>query len=161
MWRSRRARYCQTGLTEPRSSEPPGGRGVTIVAEDTAFDTTNLDAAVGETLAITFDNRDDGIPHNLSVEGASDGDAKTDIEQGPTTQTVEVSFDDAGVSRTSATSTPSRCVARARCRRDRTMHPHTELTPRCRRAQGARGHSPELWRYSPGHAGKRRTRQGC
>ncbi len=87
---------AQTGITEPRSSEPPGRGGVTIVAVDTAFDTTNLDAAVGETLAITFDNRDDGIPHNLRVEGASGGDAKTDIEQGPTTQTLEVSFDDAG-----------------------------------------------------------------
>jgi len=57
---------------------------VTIVAEDTAFDTTTLDATVGETLTITYDNRDDGIAHNLHVEGASGGDSKTDIEEGPT-----------------------------------------------------------------------------
>jgi hypothetical protein len=37
----------------------------------------------------------------------------------------------------------------SRCRRDRTTYPHTELTPRCRRAQDASGHSPELWRHSP------------
>jgi plastocyanin len=86
---------AQTGTTAARTSET-AGRGVTIVAEDTAFDTATLDATVGETLTITYDNRDDGIPHNLRVEGASGGDAKTDIEQGPTTQTLEVSFDDAG-----------------------------------------------------------------
>ena len=87
---------AQTGTTAPRSSEPPGGGGVTTVAKDTAFETTTLDATVGETLTITYDNRDDGIAHNLHVEGASGGDAKTDIEEGPTTQTLAVSFDDAG-----------------------------------------------------------------
>lgn len=87
---------AQTGTTAPRSSEPPGGGGVTIVAEDTAFDTTTLDATVGETLTITYDNRDDRIAHNLHVEGASGDDAKTEIEEGPTTQTLAVSFDDAG-----------------------------------------------------------------
>ncbi len=87
---------AETGTTAPRSSEPPGGGGVTIVAEDTAFDITTLDATVGETLTITYDNRDDGIAHNPHVEGASGGDAKTDIEAGPTTQTLAVSFDDAG-----------------------------------------------------------------
>ena len=44
---------AQTGTTAPRSSEPPGGGGVTIVAKDTAFETTTLDATVGETLTIT------------------------------------------------------------------------------------------------------------
>jgi plastocyanin len=87
---------AQTGTTAARSSEPPGGGGVTIVAKDTAFDTITLDATVGETLTITYDNRDDGIAHNLHVEGVSAGDANTDIEEGPTTQTLEVSFDDAG-----------------------------------------------------------------
>ena len=84
------------GATTTGGDEPSAARDVTIVAKDTAFDTTTLDATVGETLTITYDNRDDGIAHNLHVEGVSGGDAKTDIEQGPTTQSLAVSFDDAG-----------------------------------------------------------------
>ncbi|MGI8806631.1 MAG: cupredoxin domain-containing protein [Acidimicrobiales bacterium] len=119
---------AQTGTTASRSSEPPGGSGVTIVAEDTAFDTTTLDATVGETLTITYDNRDDGIAHNLNVEGASGEDAKTDIEEGPTTQTLAVSFDDAGEFAYFCDVHPQRCAARSRCRRDRPTHPHAELS---------------------------------
>jgi hypothetical protein len=137
---------------------------VTIVAEDTAFDTTNLDAAVGETLAITFDNRDDGIPHNLSVEGASGGDAKTDIEQGPTTQTVEVSFDDAGVftyfcdvhppadarhGHGGVTAPPTRTLSSHPAAGERKTRAVT--APNC----GATPHG------HAGRAGRRRTRQGC
>lgn len=88
------ADVAQTGTT-PAASDPSGGA-VAIVADDIAFDTTTLDATVGETLSISYDNRDDGIAHNLHVEGAAGGDAKTDIEEGPTTQTLEVSFEEAG-----------------------------------------------------------------
>lgn len=62
-----------------------------LVAEDTAFDQTELAADAGA-LVISFDNRDDGIMHNLHVTG--DGvDEKTDIETGPTTQTLELELD--------------------------------------------------------------------
>ncbi|MGQ0618272.1 MAG: cupredoxin domain-containing protein [Acidimicrobiia bacterium] len=83
---------AETGTT----SAPSETAGLTIVGEDIAFDVTDLDATVGETFAITFENRDDGIMHNLHVEGTSSGDAVTDIEEGPTTQTLEVSFDEVG-----------------------------------------------------------------
>lgn len=79
--------------TAPRSAR---GSAVTIVAKDTAFDKTTIDAKSGEPLTITYDNRDEAITHNLHVKGATGGDAMTDIEAGPITQTLEVTFGDAG-----------------------------------------------------------------
>lgn len=87
---------AQTGTTAPSSRPRADGAGVMIVAEDIAFDATELDASVGATVTIDFDNRDEGIAHNLHVESTSAGEAKTDIEEGPVTQTLEVTFDDAG-----------------------------------------------------------------
>ena len=77
-------------------NSPTSAREVTIAAADIAFDTTELDAAVGETLAISYDNRDDRVPHNLHVEGGADGPVSTAIEEGPTTQSLEVTFTKAG-----------------------------------------------------------------
>lgn len=94
--------FAETGTTAADTSTTGAEAGraaagdVTIVAENTAFDTTALDATVGETITITFENRDDGIQHNLRVEGTSGGDAKTDIEEGPVTQTLDVTFDEEG-----------------------------------------------------------------
>ena len=69
---------------------------VTIVGEDISFDTTELTAAVDQTLEITFDNRDDGVQHNFHVRGTVSGDAMTEITQGPVTQSLEVTFDQPG-----------------------------------------------------------------
>jgi plastocyanin len=80
----------------PIGGTEAAGAEATIVGEDTAFDVTSLDAQVGEPLTITFDNRDEGIQHNLHVEGTADGDAMTEITEGPVTQTLEVTFDEAG-----------------------------------------------------------------
>ncbi len=83
--------------TPTESAEPaPSEAEVTIVGDDLAFDTTELETAIGQTLSMTFDNREAGIAHNLHVEGTAAGDATTDIEEGPTTQTLAVSFDEAG-----------------------------------------------------------------
>lgn len=86
--------------TEPASddgvSAGDGSEAVTIVAEDIMFDTTELSAAVGETLHISFDNRDDGVDHSLHVRDTADGDQMTDIAEGPVTQTMTVTFDQAG-----------------------------------------------------------------
>ena len=44
----------------PSQSQPsPAGSEVTVVGQNTSFDTTSLDATVGEELTITSDNRDD------------------------------------------------------------------------------------------------------
>ena len=68
----------------------------TIIGEDTAFDVTELQASAGETLRITFDNRDDGVSHNLHVTGEG-VDEQTEIVAGPVTQTLEVTFEEPGV----------------------------------------------------------------
>ncbi|MGH9185474.1 MAG: cupredoxin domain-containing protein [Acidimicrobiales bacterium] len=86
----------RSGTTASPAEEAPAGEGVTVVGDDIAFDTTTIDAAAGEALTITFDNRDDGIAHNLHVEDTATGDAMTEIEEGPITQSLEVTFDDAG-----------------------------------------------------------------
>ncbi len=86
---------AQTGTTAP-ASEPASGDQVTIIADDIAFDTTTLDATVSQPLSISFDNRDEGIAHNLHVQGTTEGDTKTDIAEGPTTQTLAVTFAEAG-----------------------------------------------------------------
>jgi plastocyanin len=85
--------------TDPVSTESPStgaSEAVTIVGEDVSFDTTELTAGVGQGLEITFDNRDDGVQHNLHVRDTASGDAMTEITEGPVTQTLAVSFDQPG-----------------------------------------------------------------
>jgi plastocyanin len=67
----------------------------TIVGDDTTFDVTELQASAGETLRITFDNRDDGVSHNLHVSG-NGVDEQTEITAGPVIQTLEVTFGSSG-----------------------------------------------------------------
>ena len=75
----------------------PVGRGaaLTVVGKDLAFDRTELTAAAGETLTFTFDNQDDGVPHNFHVRD-NGVDEKTEITEGPASQTLRVTFDEAG-----------------------------------------------------------------
>jgi plastocyanin len=80
--------------TRPRSTS--ASESVTVVGENIRFDTTELTATAGQELEITFDNRDDGVPHNLHVRDTASGDAMTEITEGPVTQTLEVSFDQPG-----------------------------------------------------------------
>lgn len=51
--------------------ESPGGEGPAVVialfAKDIAFDQTSLTVSAGEPFAIDFDNRDDGIQHNVQI----------------------------------------------------------------------------------------------
>lgn len=69
-----------------------GAAELELVGKGTAFDTAELTASPGA-VTITFDNQDDGISHNLHVTG--DGvDERTDIESGPTTQTLELDLDE-------------------------------------------------------------------
>ena len=77
-------------------STSDGSEPVTIVAQDIAFDTTELSARVGESLHITFDNRDNGVEHSLHVRDTATGDQMTDIAEGLVTQTLSVTFDQAG-----------------------------------------------------------------
>lgn len=51
----------------PTSGAPPPGAGVTLVAQNLAFDPTELSLPAGQPGTITFDNEDAGTPHNLSI----------------------------------------------------------------------------------------------
>lgn len=63
------------------------GGEATIVAENLKWDVECFRAPVGTTITFTVENRDRSVGHNLAIGGPS-GDAKTDIEQGPVTQTL-------------------------------------------------------------------------
>jgi plastocyanin len=67
----------------------------TIVAEDLRFDLDRVVVPAGEEVTATIENRDDGIGHNLSV-ALPDGEAKTDVEAGPVTQTLRFTVPEPG-----------------------------------------------------------------
>ncbi len=80
------------GATDDGSGGTNGGETeLALVGKDTAFDHTELSARPG-TVAIEFDNQDEGISHNLHVTGG-DVDEMTEIESGPTTQTLELELE--------------------------------------------------------------------
>jgi plastocyanin len=67
----------------------------TIVAEDLRFDLDGVVVPAGEEVTATIENRDDGIGHNLSV-ALPDGEAKTEVEAGPVTQTLRFTAPEPG-----------------------------------------------------------------
>lgn len=67
------------------------GSTLELTAKGIAFDKTALTASAGA-VSIRFDNQDAGIPHNLHVSG-SGVDAKTEIEEGPATQTLDLDLE--------------------------------------------------------------------
>jgi plastocyanin len=71
---------------------------VTVVGERISFDVTEVRVKAGEEITITFENRDTGIPHNLRIEGP-EGPIKTEIANGPVTQTLTLTIDRPGVYR--------------------------------------------------------------
>jgi plastocyanin len=68
---------------------------ITVTAQNIAFDVSSIEASVGTTLTITFENTDENIPHNFHIQ-AGTLDVKTEITPGPDTQTLEVTFDQPG-----------------------------------------------------------------
>ena len=67
----------------------------TIVSPDSTFDVTTVHVPVGQAVEFTYDNRHEGVPHNLHVSG--DGlDSKTPVRPGEIVQTLTVTFPKAG-----------------------------------------------------------------
>lgn len=64
---------------------------IDIAAQNVAFSKAALSVGAGA-VTIAFDNQDDGIPHNLHVTG-SGIDEKTEIEAGPTAQTLKLELE--------------------------------------------------------------------
>ncbi len=83
-----------TDLVDGSSASPVTA--ATIIGENIEFDTRLLSVQVGEVVTITFENRDDGVPHNFHVRAGAEGDFKTEIAQGPLTQTLTFSIDEPG-----------------------------------------------------------------
>ena len=66
----------------------------TIVAENIEWDLKRVVVPAGQEVTATIENRDRGIPHNLHLK--SSGDPKTELEDGPVTQTLRFTIDEAG-----------------------------------------------------------------
>lgn len=59
--------------TEPAPAEGGGGQPISVVAQDTAFDTSEISLPAGGEAVIAFDNRDT-LPHNVAVYTEQGGD---------------------------------------------------------------------------------------
>lgn len=90
------APQSQAALTAPGSPPPPaaGPAGdATIAADAVTFDTDELEVPAGEPFTLGFDNRAQGVPHNVSIyidASASEALFVGDIISGPETITYSV-----------------------------------------------------------------------
>lgn len=71
---------------------PPPGGAVTVVAQSLAFNPTAISLPAGAEAAILLDNRDAGIPHNVSIYTQPGGDAlfEGEIITGPAQTTYRL-----------------------------------------------------------------------
>jgi plastocyanin len=60
-----------------------------VVAQDMAFDPDEIHIPAGNPATIVIDNRDDGVNHNIHVEGAPEPD-RTPLEPGRSQQALTV-----------------------------------------------------------------------
>lgn len=67
----------------------------TIVSPDSSFDVTTVHVPVGQPVEFTYDNRHEGVPHNLHVNG-NGIDSLTPVRPGKIVQTLTVTFPKAG-----------------------------------------------------------------
>jgi plastocyanin len=86
---------------EPTTDEGCGEEGgfvLDVVAVNTTFDPTCMVAPAGEPFTVTFENQDDGIPHNWEFMPEPGGEviAQTEPKPGTYTDTLDVEPQDAG-----------------------------------------------------------------
>ena len=79
--------------TPDEGDGPDGGPPSTeIVAEDVEFDTDEITVPAGAPVAVTLDNRDDGVVHNIAFytdDSAEELIAGTELEPGPVMQDLD------------------------------------------------------------------------
>ena len=78
------------GVVTPTTGDPGD---LTIVAVNLAFEPASMSVPAGVPLAITFENRDDGIPHNLRLLGDAQFSTtliESELVTGPATQNLAV-----------------------------------------------------------------------
>ncbi len=73
------------------SERVPDEPDVVVVAEDMAFDPDEVRVTAGEPVTIVIDNRDEGVNHNIHIEGAPAPD-KTKLERGVSQQALTVTL---------------------------------------------------------------------
>lgn len=75
------------------AGEPvPDDPDAVVVAEDMAFDPEEVRLAAGRPATIVIDNRDEGVNHNIHVEGAPEPDS-TPLEPGVSQQALTVELE--------------------------------------------------------------------
>lgn len=81
------------GRTEGSAAAPVTE--VTIVSVGLDFDVTTIFVPAGKPVTVTYDNRHEGVPHNVHVSGAG-LDAKTPVRPGPIMQELVFTAPSAG-----------------------------------------------------------------
>ncbi|MEX2237857.1 MAG: cupredoxin domain-containing protein [Dehalococcoidia bacterium] len=75
---------------------PPAGtpvESITITARSIEFDIDEFIVEAGAEITVTFENEDEGVPHNIAF---SELGVRTDVEDGPTTQQLTFTADEPG-----------------------------------------------------------------
>lgn len=75
---------CGDSGFEPSSDPGSPVSEITIIGESNQFEPDAFSARAGADVTVTFDNRDDGVPHNILFDRI-DG-AATEVEDGPVVQ---------------------------------------------------------------------------
>ena len=82
--------------TAPATDGAGGGEGLTVVATNLEdFDTQSITATAGQEATLTFDNQQEGVPHNVHIQGLAE-DVATEVITGPATTEVTFTPDTAG-----------------------------------------------------------------
>lgn len=89
-----------TPTTVSSGGRQPGDGELRVVGQNLRFDVEKLSAPAGTTFTIVFNNRDQGVPHNLALyrsgPPANGAIANTPTRPGPETQRLAVSPLEAG-----------------------------------------------------------------
>ncbi|MCH8007532.1 MAG: cupredoxin domain-containing protein [Chloroflexi bacterium] len=83
-------------VSRPGEDDGVAETDITVVGKDILFDTDVLLVPAGEEVTITFENLDDNVPHNFHVQAGAEGDFRTEIENGPISQTLTFTIDSPG-----------------------------------------------------------------
>jgi plastocyanin/mono/diheme cytochrome c family protein len=94
------ASTAPSGTPSAPATPAANAQELTLTAENISFDKSALTANAGQPITITFDNKDNGVPHNLEVFRGADATGEkiggTDVAPGPVTQTLNLPALDAG-----------------------------------------------------------------
>ena len=89
------AAACSDGGGTPTRTAPDEPvTEITISSESTDFDIEEFQVPVGEEVTVTYENKDEGVVHNLNVTDVDD--AATDLEAGEVTQELTFTIDEPG-----------------------------------------------------------------